>query len=361
MDITESYLKEICFKFDIDGEIISITPFGDGHIHHTFLLETNKNKYILQNIRVESLGVDIDKMMSNIYLVSSFLKNKLVSLNLPFDREILQIIATKDHKPYLIYNNLYFRMYLYIPNSVSFSIGDNSLIYKSAYAFGRFIYLLNDFNSFELEETFKDFHNTPKRVEKLKQALLNGNKERINKANEEIKFALENEFLSYLLVDKINDNILPLRVTHNDTKLNNVVFDKDDLSPLAVIDLDTVMLGVVAYDFGDGARYACSSSIEEEEDLNKVYFDLARYEAYIKGFLKGTNNCLNKEEISSLPLGIIVITYELAVRFLLDYIENDVYFKTKKEDSNLYRCKNQFHLLKDILNKFEYLDPNKYL
>ena len=275
-------LFDVMAQFKVVGNTLSVEPYGSGHINVTYLAVTDKKRYILQKIN-NNLFKDVDKLMNNIYLVTEHLKNKCP------EKTVLTLVKTLDDKPYLVYDNEYYRVYDFIENSVCLQIPrDTNEFYESAVSFGDFTNMLADFDATKLYEILPNFHNTVVRFKNFETALANNLSNRAHLAKEEIEFALARKEIASKIVSLIEKGDMPLKVTHNDTKLNNVLLHEETLKGLAVIDLDTVMPGSVCYDFGDSIRFGCNSSYEDEEDLSKVYFKMDMFEAYVKGYL---SNC----------------------------------------------------------------------
>lgn len=237
--------------------------------------------------------------------------------------------------------------------SVSSVVNGVEDFYKTAKAFGGFQYMLKDFPASELTETIPDFHNTPKRYETFLQAIADNKSNRAHLVEEEINFIKEREQDTRILLQQLEEGILPLKVTHNDTKLSNILMDAQSGDSLCVIDLDTIMPGLAAYDFGDSIRAGGCWSAEDERDLSKVYLDLELYEAFLKGFIEGAKDGLSEAEIRSLPLGAKTITLEQGIRFLSDYLDGDLYYKTSYEAHNLDRARTQLKLVADMEEKWE--------
>ena len=222
---------------------------------------------------------------------------------------------------------------------------------QSAVAFGHFQRLLADYPAETLHETIKDFHNTPDRLEKFKKAVAEDICGRAASVQKEIDFILEREELTHALYDLQLDGRLPLRVTHNDTKLNNIMIDDETGKAICVIDLDTVMPGLTANDFGDSIRFGASTALEDEQDLSKVSCDLHLFDVYARGFIEGCGGALTDLEIDMLPMGAILMTFENGIRFLTDHLEGDHYFRIHREGHNLDRCRTQLTLVKDMQEK----------
>ena len=224
--------------------------------------------------------------------------------------------------------------------------------YDSGVAFGNFQKMLADYPAKTLHETIPNFHNTPSRFRDFQKAVQEDKMGRAASAQEEIAFALARENDTKVLTDLLKAGELPLRVTHNDTKLNNILFDENTKKAICIIDLDTVMPGLSHYDFGDSIRFGASTGAEDEKDLSKIEMDLALFEAFTKGYLEGCGGSLTEKEIEMLPMGAKLMTYECGIRFLADYLEGDVYFKIHREGHNLDRARTQFKLVKDMEDKW---------
>ena len=343
-------LTDICAKFDIDP---LIGAYGNGHINDTYLCENNP-RYILQRIN-SNVFKKPEEVMDNIANVTKHLKAKIKAAGGDTERESLTVIPTIDGKNYYKdENGNYFRMYKFIEQSLSYDIVEDPVqLYHTGKAFGRFQNMLDDFPADKLFETIKDFHNTPERVNHLLDAIKENKAGRLDEVKEEIEFALEYKKYAALITDAMAEGSVPLRVTHNDTKLNNVLFDDKTGEGVCVIDLDTVMPGSMLYDFGDALRSGASSSAEDERDLSKVKFDMDKFEQFAKGFLEEMKGTVTEKEIDLLPASALIMTYECGIRFLTDYLNGDVYFKTHRPGQNLDRTHTQFALVRDIESKFD--------
>ena len=327
-----------------------IAPYGDGHINDTYL--TSSKQFILQKINT-NIFKDYERLMGNIDGVTSFLKEKIVAAGGNPERETLTVVKTKDGKNfYKTEDGDVYRMYIYIADSVSVTnVTDPEQLYHAGKAFGKFQYMLADYPAAELFEVIPDFHNTRTRFEALKEAINNDIAGRKHLVEKEIEFALSQEYYIDTVVDGLASGELPLRVTHNDTKINNVLFDKDSNEGVCVIDLDTVMPGSLLYDFGDALRAGATTGAEDETDLSKVWFDIYAFKNFAKGFLEYTNESMTEREAELLPLSAKLLTYECGIRFLTDYLNGDTYFKIHREHHNLDRARNQFKLVQDMENK----------
>lgn len=353
-------LKEILAQFDVET---SIEVYGNGHINDTYMCETDP-RFILQRINSNVFKKPWE-VMENIANVTAHIANKIKAAGGDVNRETLNVIKTKDGKNfYKADEENYFRMYKFVEDSVSYeTVEDPVQMYHTGHAFGKFQRMLDDYPADKLYETIVKFHDTPERVNQLKEAIeknASGRKESVQK---EIEFALSYSKYAHEIVEAMGKGEVPLRVTHNDTKLNNVLFDDVTGEGICVIDLDTVMPGSLLYDFGDALRFGASSGTEDEKDLDKIWFDLEKFEQFAKGFLEETADCLTKKEIELLPLSALLMTYECGIRFLADYINGDTYFKIHRENHNLDRARTQFKLVHDIESKFDAMKEiiNKYL
>ena len=346
----EFSLKEICAQFNVET---TIEGYGNGHINDTYLCEAVP-RVILQRINIKVFK-NPEEVMENIYNVTEHLKKKIKKSGGNPDRETLNVIRTKDGKNYYkLDDENYFRMYKFVEDSVSFDTVENPVqLYHAGTAFGKFQNMLDDYPADKLYETIVDFHNTPERVKQLQAAISKNAAGRLVAVKEEVNFAIDYAKYASKITDEMAKGTVPLRVTHNDTKLNNVLFDKDTLEGVCVIDLDTVMPGSVLYDFGDALRFGASSGTEDETDLSKIWFDLEKFEEFAKGFLGETAKCLTEKEIELLPMSALLMTYECGIRFLADYLNGDTYFKVHREHHNLDRARTQFKLVKDIESKFD--------
>ena len=337
-------LNLILSKFNIES---SIENYGNGHINDTYL--TSSKKLILQRINTNVFKNPHD-LMDNIDKVTSFLREKIKIAGGDPDRETLTVIKTSDNKNYYKHDDdNYFRVYKFIEDTKAIETAENPKdLYNAGKGFGRFQTMLSDFPVDTICETIVDFHNTPKRVEALKKAISDDIAGRADGVKDEIEFALKNAEFSSTVIDGIANGDIPLRVTHNDTKINNILFDAESGEAVCVIDLDTVMPGSALYDFGDALRIGASTAAEDETDLSKVNFSVEMFENFAKGFLEETKDSLTKREIELLPFSAKLLTYECGIRFLTDYLNGDTYFKTHYENHNLDRARNQFKLVADI-------------
>lgn len=357
-------INKILDNYNIKGNLINIKEDNTGNINKTYIITFINNgieyKYLVQQINTNVFN-DPYILMENILGVTNYLKEQMI-LNNDNNHKVLEIIKTKDNNPMCyIYNKngvkKYYRIYKYIDNSISYDKSFNKdIVYNTGKAFGNFQKLLNNYPMNSLNETIKDFHDTKKRYDKLIKDINNLSNDRVKEAYQEIEFIIKHENICNLIINKLNNNTIPYRVTHNDTKVNNVLMNKETLDYLAVIDLDTVMPGSMLFDYGDGIRTTTCTCLEDEHDLSKVKIDLELFESYTKGYLSEISNCITQEELNLMAKSIEIITLELAIRFLNDYINGDTYFKVEYNKQNLYRTKAQLALVKDIETKLDYMD-----
>ncbi len=338
-------MKDIVNSFTV-GKVISVEPYGEGHINRTYLVTTDTARYILQKINDKVFG-DVDGLMKNIVAVTEFIKNK--------GMETLSVAPTNDGKPYLPHATGFYRMYEFIENTVTYqTVTDKNIFELCGEAFGNFQNALNDFDATILTETIPCFHDTPKRYGDFIRAVNTDMCGRAKTCTAEIEFIIKRKDTYGKIIDMLKSGALPLRVTHNDTKLNNILIDKDSGKPRAVIDLDTVMPGSLLYDFGDGIRFGASTAQEDEKDLDKVHFSPELYEAYKTGFLRAASGGITKREIELLPCSAYLMTIECGMRFLTDYLCDDTYFATKYAEHNLVRARTQLKLASEMENYFDF-------
>ena len=359
--------EKIIKKFDIPGNLVDIRQKTNGIINKTYVATYNQDgkneRYLIQQIN-NNVFKNPYELMENIENVTSFLQKQMDIQN-DTKHKVLKVIKTTDNKNLLVCKNEkneneFYRAYNFIENSICYNTSENNeVVYNTGKAFGNFQKLLNNYPMDKLAETIKDFHNTKKRFETFEQTVEKNIANRVCKAKDEIEFILNRKDLSKIIVEKLEKKEIPLRVTHNDTKVNNVMMNKDTHDFLAVVDLDTVMPGSGLYDYGDGIRSAASNSLEDETDLSKVFIKKDLFEKYTDGFLSEVASCMNKEEVMLMGTSIRLTTFELALRFLDDYLNGDTYFACNYENHNLDRARNQIKLVEDIESKIEYM--NNYI
>ena len=334
--------------------IEDIIPFGGGHINDTMRFTAGDKHYILQKVNKYVFKRPED-IMDNIIAVTKFLREKIEKNGGDVTRETLNFLPAYDGKFYVIDDEgEYWRVMDCIDGTTAYeSATDLSMLEKAGFAFGQFQNLLADYPADTLHEVIKDFHNTPERVNQLLDAIENNKSGRADSVKAEIDFALARKEDAAELTKLLAEGKLPLKVTHNDTKMSNILIDDETGEAVCVIDLDTVMPGLAAYDYGDSIRAGATTAAEDEVDLTKVNFSLENFEAYTKGFIKAAGDALTPLELETLPIGAKLMTYEVGIRFLADYINGDVYFKTAYPQHNLDRARNQLKLVKDMEEKWD--------
>ncbi len=344
--ISAEQILRAAAQFEVGGVIVGCTPYGGGHINGTSMIIVEQpggalKRYILQIIN-GNVFPKPEHVVENIVRVTEFLQQKGLE-----GRHVLHLVPARDGTArYWNASSLCFRMYNYVEDSICLDQPESPQdLYESGYAFGEFQRYLTDFPVEQLHETLANFHNTPKRFDDFTQAVMRDRCGRASTVEKEIRFIQDRMHFCSVLLDAHKAGKLPLRVTHNDTKLNNVMLDKKTRKALCVIDLDTVMPGFSATDFGDAIRFGANTAAEDEKDLSKVSLDMALFEAYTDGFLTGCGGMLDADEIRLMPEGAKMMTLECGMRFLADYLQGDTYFKTTYEGQNLDRCRTQLKLI----------------
>lgn len=347
-------LQQIIDEFGFEGEYTGYRVSNDGHINNTFVVDFKNAdgsdvSYLVQLINT-NVFKNPDELMENIVGVTAYLRNIVIERGGDPERECLNVFFTKEGKPYFRTDNgECWRCYNFITDAHACqSIDDPKTFYNAAKAFGTFQCLLADYPSNTLHETIPNFHNTRSRFADFKKAVGDDLKGRAAGVRKEIDFVLSRESDTGILVDMLERGELPLRVTHNDTKLNNVMFDNKTDEGICVIDLDTVMPGLSLYDFGDSIRFGASTAAEDEKDLGKVSFDIELYKVYTEGYLSAAGKSLTDAEIEYLPFSSKLMTLECGMRFLGDYLNGDTYFRTEYPEHNLVRSRTQFKLVEDM-------------
>jgi hypothetical protein len=348
MEVKKQILEKVCSAFIKDAVLEEFENIPNGHINVTDRVKVNGRNYILQRINT-NIFRDPVGLIGNISSVTEFLREKIIAAGGDPDRETLTLVKTLDGKyTYEDESGLY-RMYLFITDATCYNKAEKAGMFgESAKAFGRFQNLLAEFDAKTLSETIKDFHNTPVRFANFEKALSENKAGRKDECAPEIDFYLSKKDYCPTITSRLADGRLPTRVTHNDTKLNNVMLDDATGSGICVIDLDTVMPGSMLYDFGDSIRFGASSAAEDEKDLDKVYCVPALYEEYVSGFLSEMKSSITDEEVKLLHDGAIMMTLECGMRFLTDYLEGDTYFRTHYAGQNLDRARTQMKLVQDM-------------
>lgn len=352
-------IEEAVVQFAAEGSLVERRPYGNGHINDTFLLvyempDGTKKQYILQRMNHEIFR-NPQQLMENIVNVTTYLREMIVSQGGEPDRETLNVVKTRSGENYYQDSDgNYWRLFLFIERTICLEKVESAEdFYDSAVAFGNFQRMLADYPAETLHETIPNFHHTPSRFLAFQRAVREDKLGRAASVKAEIEFALEREKDTSVLTDLLAAGQLPLRVTHNDTKLNNILFDENSRKALCIIDLDTVMPGLSHYDFGDSIRFGASTGEEDEKDLSRIELDLSLFEVFTKGYLEGCGGRLTDKEIEMLPMGAKLMTYECGIRFLADHLEGDVYFKIHRDGHNLDRARTQFKLVADMEAKWD--------
>lgn len=359
MDNAAFDIKEILSGFTFDGEYVGFELSNSGHINNTFILffeqpGGGKTSYILQQINTHVFKQP-EQLMENIVGITTYLAEKIRETGGDPERETLHVIPSVSGKSFYVdAEGRYWRCYNYVSSSYSCEkIDSPHVFYNAAKAFGRFQRMLADYPIDSLYETIPGFHNTVSRFEAFLEAVKTDAAGRAADASDEIAFVLERKNDAGVLLDLLARGELPLRVTHNDTKLNNVMFDCESREGICVIDLDTVMPGLSLYDFGDSIRFGANTASEDETDLSKVSLDLELYEQYTRGYLHAAGNALTYREVEYLPFSAKLMTLECGMRFLTDHLNGDHYFRIAYPGHNLVRCRTQFALVADIEKKMD--------
>ena len=342
-------ISKIVKHFLPDEQVLSYEPIGNGHINSTYMVVTDRNKYSMQEINTKIFS-NVEGLMSNIDKVTEHIKKKAEMRGGDSHRATLNFLPNVETgKMYALDGNHAYRMYEYIDDVFTIETMENpESFYSAGLGFGAFASELIDFDAGQLVETIINFHNTPSRFMDFMNAIEFNFNNRLADIKYEVEFVKARKDFMSLFVSKLESGALPLRVTHNDTKINNILFDKKTGAPAAVIDLDTVMPGTYLYDFGDAIRSGATHAAEDEKDLSKVDFDLELYEQFTKGYLEACGNSLTAVEIELLPYASIMLTLECGMRFLTDHLNGDTYFKVHRENHNLDRARTQFKLVDEM-------------
>lgn len=350
--------SDILSNFAINGEFISCEPYGSGLINRTYVAVYNEGgkrvRYIVQRINT-NLFKNVDGLMNNIKLVTEFNRAEIVKRGGDPDRESLTLVPTKNGGTYFrTEEGDCYRVYVFIENAKGYDVVEKpEHFYESAVAFGKFAMLLDRFDSSKLFGVLPDFHNTVKRFDNFKKSLEADKFNRAKDVKKEIEFALNREKITHTIVDLLASGKMPSRVTHNDTKLNNVLIDTRTDKAVSVIDLDTMMPGSICYDFGDSIRFGCNPCLEDTPETEKVIFNMPLFETYTKGYLSVFGDTITDIERKNLPMGAILMTYECGIRFLTDYLDGDVYFRKTREGQNIDRTRSQFKLVSDMEKRYD--------
>ena len=354
----EAILQNVLAAYDLPETPVGVVRYGSGHINDTYCVvcqpkEGKAIRFILQGLSTAAFPSQ-DELMENFIGVTSHLRKKIEAAGGDPMRETLNLVSTRDGKPYYTEENgRVWRLTNYVEDTVCLQQATPELFEASARAFGRFQKLLQDYPAHTLHETIVNFHNTEDRFNKFLAALKADKMGRAKDVAAEIKFVLGHKADCSVAINALLEGKLPLRVTHNDTKLNNVLIDEDSLEGICIIDLDTTMPGLAIYDFGDSIRFGANHNAEDEKDLSKVNFDIDLYARYTRGFLTGAQDIFTETELKYLPWGAKLMTLECGIRFLTDYLDGDNYFRIHYPQQNLDRCRTQFKLVRDMEDKWE--------
>ena len=351
-------LQEVIAAYDFPATLLGAVRYGSGHINDTFCLvcqlqEGKAIRYILQGLSLAAFPRQ-DELMENFIGVTSHLRRKIEAAGGDVMRETLNLVPTREGKPY--YKDAtgkVWRLTNYVEGTVCLQQATPELFEASARAFGRFQWMLADYPAETLHETIVNFHNTEDRFAKFLAALEADKLGRAKEVADEIQFVMDRQADCSVAVNALKEGELPLRVTHNDTKLNNILIDEETQEGICIIDLDTTMPGLSIYDFGDSIRFGANHSAEDEKDLSKVNFDIELYARYTRGFLEGARGGLTEAELDYLPWGAKLMTLECGIRFLTDYLDGDHYFHIRYPEQNLDRCRTQFKLVADMEAQWE--------
>lgn len=347
-------MKQILSNFQISGEYVSSNPYGEGHINETYVAYFNNHdnvyRVLVQKIN-HRIFTDIEGLMNNITYVTSYLSNKITESNSNPNKETLNVIKTIDNKNYYYdqQKNEYYRVYVFIEDTVTYQqVINNEVFYECGKSFGKFQKLLSGADATKIKDVIADFHNTPIRYQNLLKAVNENKANRLHNVTNEVEFykARHNEYSK--VTDLIKSGDIPLRITHNDTKLNNILMDPQTNKGVCIIDLDTIMQGSLLYDIGDSLRFGCNTGLEDEPNLDLVNFDIQKFESYIKGFIEETKDSLTQAEINNLAFSGKLMTLECGMRFLTDYLNGDTYFRVHRENHNLDRTRTQIKLVSDM-------------
>ena len=361
--ILKKDLQEVFANYGFDASsYVNIKQIKIGHINSTYTLYFDQGssvkRYLLQEINTHVFKNPI-QLMENIEKITTFLSEKVrLSGAKNYENLSLRVIHTLDHHSYMISSkNHFFRVYNFIENAKTYQkTNDLKLFYNAGKTIGTFQNMLSDFDASQLHETIPNFHNTPYRFQTFLKVLKEKPCDRAKDCEEEIQFVLHLKDFTPVITSLIEQKLIPIKVTHNDTKLNNIMFDCETKEGLCLVDLDTVMPGTILYDFGDAIRSGCNRADEDEKNLEKVRFSVDLFKAFSEGYLSSVASSITECEVNHLVDSAILMTFECGMRFLTDYLDGDHYFKTKYDNHNLVRCRTQFHLVKQMIEQKDVLE-----
>jgi thiamine kinase-like enzyme len=356
MELNQEYLKEIFKNFNTESEFIKADKLTVGHINKTYLVCTSRERYVLQQIN-KAVFKNAKRLILNKANISKHLVNKLSHLSEEErNKRVLRFVTTKDHLPYFKDSNSNFwNLTNYIEKSHTFlKVENKKMAFEGGRLISQFLNDISDYDINEIEDVIPNFHNVKFRLIQFEESLSEASSERLSLAKNEIEFIgkVKNEMC--IIQNLIEKGKIPIQITHNDTKISNMLFD-DNCNGMCLIDTDTVMKGIVLFDLGDAIRTFCSSAQEDEVDLKKVLFNLSNFKALLKGFFSEQPKCISKFEIKYIPLAAKTITFVMGLRMLTDFLNNDIYFNIKYEHHNLIRARNQFKLVNEIERYFKEL------
>ena len=350
--------KDIIREFQFEGDFLSANIYGTGHIHDTYaaLFQAGEDihRYILQRIN-QHVFRDPEGVMSNVLAVTAHLRRKIIAAGGDPQRETLNLIPTLDGNSYYrTAGGDYWRSFTFIEGARTYDFVENlDHVYNAAKAFGNFQNMLSDFPSEQLVETIPNFHHTGIRYQVFLSAVESDVVNRARFCQPEIDFVTKRADMTSILINMLARGDLPERVTHNDTKFNNVMIDDQTGEGICIVDLDTVMPGLSSYDFGDAIRSMANTAAEDEADLSRVNFVLKVYRCYTRGYLAAAGDILTAQEIEQLPFSAILMTLECGMRFLTDHLQGDTYYRIHRQNHNLDRCRTQFKLVSDMEEQFD--------
>lgn len=361
--ILKKDLQEVFANYGFDASsYVNIKQIKIGHINSTYTLYFDQGssvkRYLLQEINTHVFKNPI-QLMENIEKITTFLSEKVrLSGAKNYENLSLRVIHTLDHHSYMISSkNHFFRVYNFIENAKTYQkTNDLKLFYNAGKTIGTFQNMLSDFDASQLHETIPNFHNTPYRFQTFLKVLKENPCDRAKDCEEEIQFVLHLKDFTPVITSLIEQKLIPIKVTHNDTKLNNIMFDCETKEGLCLVDLDTVIPGTILYDFGDAIRSGCNRADEDEKNLEKVRFSVDLFKAFSEGYLSSVASSITECEVNHLVDSAILMTFECGMRFLTDYLDGDHYFKTKYDNHNLVRCRTQFHLVKQMIEQKDVLE-----
>ena len=354
----EALMKEVMGQYDFPGTVEEVTRNNGGHINDTFTVacktqEGETRRFILQGLSLVAFPRQ-KELMENFIGVTSHLRKKIEAAGGDPMRETLNLVYTRDGKPYYTEESgKVWRVMPFVEGTLCLEKATPELFEASARAFGRFQGLLADYPAETLYETIAKFHDTEDRFAKFLAALEADKMGRAKEVQKEVRFVMDRKADCSVAVGALREGKLPLKVTHNDTKLSNILIDETTMEGICVIDLDTTMPGLSIYDFGDSIRFGANHCAEDEKDLSKVNFDIELYKIYARGFLEGAQGGLTDTELEYLPWGAKLMTLECGIRFLTDYLDGDNYFRIHYPEQNLDRCRTQFKLVADMENQWD--------